>query len=86
MLWLNEEPFCDKRYDWLESTFEKYGKAKSWRSLAGFLIRKKMILLPAEDSKYIRQCMNYIDKVPESFQKCLKYYTNSFNMQCRLYT
>lgn len=30
-------------YDWLESSFEVYGKAKSWKSLTGFLIRKKMI-------------------------------------------
>jgi hypothetical protein len=42
-------------YVWLEEYFEKYGKAKSWRSLTGFLIRKKMIQLPSDDSKYKKQ-------------------------------
>jgi len=61
-------------YDWLESCFENYGKAKSWKSLTGFLIRKKMIRLPSENTKYKKQCMNYVAKVPESFQKCLNWY------------
>lgn len=71
-------------YDWLESCFEKYGKAKSWKSLTGFLIRKKMIQLPSEDSKYKKQCMNYIAKVPANFQKCLKWYAeDKFALQER---
>lgn len=61
-------------YDWLESSFETYGKAKSWKSLTGFLIRKKLIQLPSENSKYRKQCMNYVAKLPESFQKCINWY------------
>lgn len=61
-------------YDWLESSFEVYGKAKSWKSLTGFLIRKKMIYLPSENSKYRKQCKNYVEKIPGSFQKCLNWY------------
>lgn len=50
-------------YDWLESSFEVYGKAKSWKSLTGFLIRKKMIYLPSENSKYRKQCKIYVEKI-----------------------
>lgn len=71
-------------YDWLENCFEKYGKAKSWKSLTGFLFRKKVIQLPSEDSKYKKQCMNYIAKVPANFQKCLKWYAeDKFSLQER---
>lgn len=71
-------------YDWLEDCFERYGKAKSWKSLTGFFIRKKMIKLPSENSKYKKQCMNYISKVPESFQKCLNWYVeDKFALQDR---
>lgn len=71
-------------YDWLESCFENYVKAKSWKSLTGFLISKKMIRLPSENSKYKKQCMNYVAKVPESFQKCLNWYIeDKFTLQER---
>jgi hypothetical protein len=61
-------------FDWLENNFEVYGKAKSWKSLTGFLIRKKMIHLPSENSKYRKQCKNYVEKIPKNFQKCLNWY------------
>lgn len=61
-------------YDWLESSFETYNKAKSWKSLTGFLIRKKLIQMPSENSKYRKQCMNYVAKLPENFQKCINWY------------
>lgn len=50
-------------YDWLESSFETYGKAKSWKSLTGFLVRKKLIQMPSENSKYRKQCMKYVIKL-----------------------
>jgi len=44
----------------------------------------KMIQLPSEDSKYKKQCMNYIVKVPATFQKCLKWYAeDKFALQER---
>lgn len=61
-------------YDWLESSFETYGKAKSWKSLTGFLVRKKLIQMPSENSKYRKQCMKYVIKLPENFQKCINWY------------
>ena len=61
-------------YDWLEHTFEYYGKAKAWRSLSGFMIGRKLIQAPSENGMYRKQCEKYIAKVPESFQKCLKWY------------
>lgn len=61
-------------YDWLENIFEVHGKVIGWRSLTGLLIQKKMIHLPSEDSKYRKQCANYIVKLPEEFQKCLNWY------------
>lgn len=71
-------------YDWLENTFEHYGKAKSWRSLTGFLIRKKMIQPPSENDKYRKQCEKYIEKVPAAFRKCLNWYVeDKFSLQER---
>ena len=71
-------------YDWLESSFETYGKAKSWKSLTGFLIRKKLVQSPSENSKYKKQCKNYVAKLPESFQKCINgYIEDKFALQER---
>ena len=69
-------------YDWLEHTFEYYGKAKAWRSLSGFMIGRKLIQAPSENGMYRKQCEKYIAKVPESFQKCLKWYVED-NLRCR---
>ena len=71
-------------YDWLEHTFEYYGKAKAWRSLSGFMIGRKLIQAPSENGMYRKQCEKYIAKVPESFQKCLKWYVeDKFALQER---
>lgn len=61
-------------YNWLERSFEVYGKTNAWKSLTGFLLEKKMIRMPSENSKYRKQCMNYVAKVPANFQKCLNWY------------
>lgn len=71
-------------YAWLEHTFEHYGKAKSWKSLSGFLIGKKIIQAPTENDLYRKRCEKYITKVPESFQKCLQCYVgDKFSLQER---
>lgn len=71
-------------YDWLEHSFERYGKSKSWRSLSGFLIGKKIIQAPSENDIYRKRCEKYIEKVPVSFQKCLTWYVDDkFSLQKR---
>ncbi len=63
-------------YDWIENQFQHYGKAKSWKSLTGFLVGKKLIQLPSDDLRYRKQCENYIAKLPERFRKCVKLYVD----------
>lgn len=58
-------------YDWLESTFEYYGKNKAWRSLSGFMIGRKIIQAPSENDIYKKMCKIYC-KSAGKFSKVFK--------------
>ena len=55
-------------YDWLESTFEYYGKNKAWRSLSGFMIGRKIIQAPSENDIYKKNVQNILQKCRKVFK------------------
>ena len=55
-------------YDWLEHTFEYYGKAKAWRSLSGFMIGRKLIQAPSENVCIESNVKNILQKCRKAFK------------------